>query len=51
MRNSAPNIDNHLLKNPIKLSELRTWLISKPFPEQRIREEYEVNRFERIDCR
>ena len=30
------------LQNPIKLSELRTWLTSKPFPEARIREEYEV---------
>ncbi|CAF3879471.1 unnamed protein product [Rotaria sp. Silwood2] len=35
------NNNNNLLQNPIKLNELRTWLISKPFPEQRIRDEYE----------
>ena len=46
VRSSAPNIDIHVLQNPIKLSELKTWLISKPFPEQCIRDEYEVNQFE-----
>ncbi|CAF0964408.1 unnamed protein product [Adineta steineri] len=35
------NSNHHLLSNPIKLNELRSWLISKPFPEQRIRDEYE----------
>lgn len=36
------NVNQPLLQNPIKLSELRTWLTSKSFPEQRIRDEYEV---------
>ncbi|CAF4921423.1 unnamed protein product, partial [Rotaria sp. Silwood1] len=35
------NNNNNLLQNPLKLSELRTWLFSKSFPEQRIRDEYE----------
>ena len=46
--NNNNNI-NHTLQNPIKLSELRTWLISKPFPEQRIRDEYEVNLYKFIN--
>ncbi|CAF5220559.1 unnamed protein product, partial [Rotaria magnacalcarata] len=37
------NTSNNLLQNPIKLNELRTWFISKTFPEQRIRDEYEVS--------
>lgn len=43
------NNNNSLLQNPIPLSELRTWIISKPFPEQRIRDEYEVNSRESIN--
>jgi hypothetical protein len=39
------NNSNHLLQNPIKLSELRTWLTLKSFPEQRIRDEYDVSQF------
>lgn len=35
------NNNNNLLQNPIKLNELRTWIVSKPFPDQRIRDEYE----------
>ncbi|CAF0950892.1 unnamed protein product [Rotaria sordida] len=35
------NNNDNLLQNSIKLNELRTWLISKTFPEQRIRDEYE----------
>ncbi|CAF3448455.1 unnamed protein product [Rotaria socialis] len=35
------NTSNNLLQNPIKLNDLRTWLIPKTFPEQRIRDEYE----------
>jgi len=35
--------DNNLLHNPIKLSELRTWITTKTFPEQQIRDEYDVN--------
>ncbi len=34
---------NNLLHNPIKLTELKTWITSKTFPEQRIRDEYDVS--------
>lgn len=30
------------LLNPIKVNDLKTWLLPKSFPEQRIRDEYEV---------
>ncbi|UJR34076.1 hypothetical protein I4U23_021486 [Adineta vaga] len=33
--------NNNHLKNPIKINELRSWFMSKSFPEQRLREEYE----------
>jgi len=32
---------DEILQNPLKISELRTWLTTKNFPEQRIRDEYE----------
>ncbi|CAF1274014.1 unnamed protein product [Adineta ricciae] len=43
--NAVTNNSNHhhhqILKNPIKIQELRSWLNPKSFPEQRIRDEYE----------
>jgi hypothetical protein len=34
---------DHLLHNPIKLTELKTWMTFKTFPEEQIRAEYEVS--------
>lgn len=39
---------DEILQNPLKISDLRTWLTTKNFPEQRIRDEYEV-KIEEID--
>jgi hypothetical protein len=36
---------NNLLHNPIKLTELRTWITSKTFPEEQIRNEYDVSSY------
>ena len=37
---------NSLLHNPIKLTDLKTWITLKTFPEEQIRAEYEVDFFE-----
>ncbi|CAF1679397.1 unnamed protein product [Adineta ricciae] len=39
--NNSNHHHNQILKNPIKIQELRSWLNPKSFPEQRIRDEYE----------